>query len=63
MIIHKKLIKSHKPHVNSIEYKTTILLQGNIGLKVLEKGWIEVKQYNAMKHYLKRFLKKKRGCI
>ena len=59
MIINK-FIKSHYPKINTFEYKSTILLQGSIGLKVLEKGFIELNQYNAIKHFFKRFLKKGR---
>jgi len=63
MIINKNLQKVHKPSINSIEFKSTLLLNGRIGLKVLEKGWIELKQYNAIKHFFKRFLKKKKGRV
>ena len=63
MIINKNLPKVHKPHINSVEYKSTLLLSGRLGLKVLEKGWIELKQYNAIKHFFKRFLKKKKGRV
>lgn len=63
MIINKNLQKVHKPSINSIEYKSTILCSGRIGLKTLDKGWLELKQYNAIKHFFKRFLKKKKGRI
>jgi len=63
MIFNKKLLKTHKPSINSSEYKSTILYTGRIGLKVLDKGWIELNQLNAIKHFFKRFLKKKKGTV
>ena len=62
MIINKHL-KVHKPKINSKEYKSTILFQGSIGLKILEKGTITLNQYNAIKHFFRRFLKKNKGRI
>lgn len=62
MIINKHL-RVHKPKINSSEYKSTILFQGNIGLKVLEKGTITLNQYNAIKHFFRRFLKKNKGRV
>ena len=63
MIFNKKLLKTHKPNINSFEYKSTILINGRIGIKALDKGWIELNQLNAIKHFLKRFFKKKKGTI
>lgn len=63
LIFHKKLLKTHKPYINSTEYKSTLLYRGRLGLKVLEKGWIEVNQFNAIKHFLRRFFKKKKGSV
>lgn len=62
MIINKHL-RVHKPKINSCEYKSTILFQGNIGLKAIEKGTIDLKQYNAIKHFFRRFLKKNKGRL
>ena len=62
MIINKHL-KTHKPKINSTEFKSTILTQGSIGLKVLEKGPIALNQYNAIKHFFRRFLKKNKGRL
>lgn len=62
MIINKYL-KVHKPQINSSEYKSTILFQGSIGLKALDKGTIDLKQYNAIKHFFRRFLKKNKGRL
>jgi hypothetical protein len=62
MIINKHL-RVHKPCINGSEYKSTILYQGNIGLKSLEKGTIDLKQYNAIKHFFRRFLKKNKGRL
>lgn len=67
MIINK-FLKSYYPNINKFEQKSTILLNGFIGLKVVENGWIEINQYNAIKHFFKRFLKKgkskqKRGTV
>lgn len=63
MIFKKKLLKTHKPCINSNEYKSTILYRGRIGIKALDKGWLEVTQFNAIKHFLKRFFKKKIGSV
>lgn len=63
MIIKKKLLKTHKPSINTYEYKSTILYKGRLGLKSLDKNRIELKQLNAIKHFFKRFLKKKKGSI
>lgn len=63
MIFKKKLLKTHKPSINSCEYKSTILYRGRLGIKCLNKGCLEIKQLNAIKHFLKRFLKKKKGSI
>jgi hypothetical protein len=38
MIFNKKLLKTHKPYINSYEYKSTILFNGRIGIKALNKG-------------------------
>lgn len=63
MIFHKKLLKTHKPNINSTEYKSTILYRGSLGLKSVDKGWLELVQLNAIKLFLRRFFKKKRGTI
>jgi len=63
MIFKKKLLKTHKPSINSCEYKSTILYRGRIGIKTLNKGRLEIIQFNAIKHFLKRFFKKKKGSI
>ena len=63
MLFKKKLLKTHKPAINSCEYKSTILYRGRIGIKALDKSWLELSQFNAIKHYLKRFFKKKSGSI
>lgn len=62
MIINKYL-KSFSPKGNNIEYKSTALKQGIIGIKSLEKGNITIFQYKAIKHYLRRFFKKYQGRI
>jgi hypothetical protein len=38
MIFNKKLLKTHKPSINSKEYKSTILYNGRLGLKAVNKG-------------------------
>jgi len=38
MIFNKKLLKTHKPSINSVEYKSTILFHGRLGIKSLTKG-------------------------
>lgn len=63
MIFLKNKLKTHKPSINSIEYKSTLLYRGRFGLKSLAKGWLSVNQVNACKHFLRRFLKKKKGTI
>lgn len=63
MILKKKLLKTHKPAINSSEYKSTILYRGRLGLKAFNKGYLELTQFNAIKHFLKRFLKKKIGSV
>ncbi len=63
MIFLKNKLKTHKPSINSIEYKSTFLSRGRFGLKSLAKGWLSVNQINACKQFLRRFLKKKKGTI
>ncbi len=63
MIFIKNKLKTHKPSINSVEYKSTFLYRGRFGLKSLVKGWLTVNQINACKHFLRRFLKKKKGTI
>lgn len=62
MII-KKFLKTHNFKVKKLESKSTFLLGGSIGLKSLESGIIEVNEYNAIKLFLKRNLKKKIATI
>lgn len=63
MIFLKKKFKTHKPIINSVEFKSTLLSRGRFGIKSLAKGWLTVNQINACKHFLRRFLKKKKGTI
>jgi ribosomal protein L16 len=63
MIVNNKFLKKHKIKVNSCENKSTILLNGVVGLKVLDKCCLELSQYNAIKFFFRRFFKKTRGTI
>jgi large subunit ribosomal protein L16 len=63
MIFLKNKLKTHKPSINSTEYKSTLLYRGRFGLKVLQKGWLSLDQFNACKHFFRRFLKKKQGTL
>lgn len=63
MIFNKKLLKTHKPSINSKEYKSTILYNGRLGLKAVNKGWLTLNQINAIKHFFKRFMKKRSGTV
>lgn len=62
MII-KNFHKTHNFKVKKLESKSTFLIGGSIGLKSLESGIIEVNEYNAIKLFLKRNLKKKIATI
>lgn len=62
MII-KNYLKTHKFKIKRVESKSTMLLGGFIGLKSLESGILELNEYNAIKLFLKRNLKKKIATI
>lgn len=63
MFFNRKLLKTHKPSINSCEYKSTILKQGHYGIKFIEKGWLTLEQIRAIRQFFRRFFKKKLGSI
>lgn len=63
MFFNRKLLKTHKPSINSSEYKSTILKQGRYGIKFKEKGWLTLEQIRAIRQFFRRFFKKKLGSL
>lgn len=63
IIKHEKYRKVFKPNINKVEYKSTLLKQGFLGLKSESYGIISLSEINAIRLFLKRNLKKNIGSF